>query len=123
VLIVLCGLVSTAMVAGAPGQVTLVSSQRTSLSPPQIEVSLSLRNNGWVDVRADPVIEATFIMGNGSIISQDFYFGALTVRAGGVTRSSWKLSAPPGWMEAVNLTAFFRMGGPMSEESRTYRVP
>jgi hypothetical protein len=94
-----------------------------SLVPPQIEVGLSLRNSGWVDVRANPVIEATFIMGNGMIISQDFNIDALTVRAGGVTRSIWNLSAPPGSMAAVNLTAFFRMRGPMSEAPRMYRLP
>jgi hypothetical protein len=123
VLIILCGVISMAVVAGAPGQVDLVSSHRTSAFPPQIEVSLSFKNGGWVDVGADPIIQATFILGNGSTVSQDFYFSAWTVPAGGVTRSSWNLSLPPGSLPAVNLTAYLRIRGPMSETSRTCRVP
>jgi len=123
VIIILCSLISVVLVAGAPGQVTLVSSQMTASFPPQIEVSLSLKNDGWVDVRADPVIQVTFILGNGSAISQDFYFDTLTVPAGGVTRSSWNVSVPLDSLAAVNMTAHLRMRGPMSEASRTYRVP
>jgi hypothetical protein len=122
-LIVLRGLISLVLVSGAPGQVALVSGQGTSSFPPQIEVSLSLKNGGWVDVRANPVIRTTFILGNGSTISQGFYFDALNVPAGGVTRSSWNLSFPLGSLGTVNLTAYLRMRGPMLEAPRTYRVP
>lgn len=123
VLIILCGLISVALVAGAPGQITVVSSQRTSSFPPQIEVSLSLKNGGWVDVRADPVVQATFILGNGSAISLDFYSDTLTLPEGGVTRSSWDVTVPLDSLAAVNLTAYLRMRGPMSEASHAYRVP
>jgi hypothetical protein len=123
VLIVFCGLVSVALFAGAPGQVSLVSSQRTSSSPPQIEVSLSLKNGGWVDVRADPIIQATFVLSNGSTFSREFYFDALTLPAGIVVRSSWNLSTPMGSYASVILTAYLRMRGPISETSRAYRLP
>lgn len=76
----------------------------------------------WVEVSADLVIQATFILGNGFTISQDF-FNALTVPAGSVTRSSWYVSVPLASLRAANLTAYPRMIGPISETSRTYRVP
>lgn len=76
-----------------------------------------------MEVRAYPVIQAAFILGNGSTISQGFHFDDLTVPAGRVTRSSWNVSVPLALMGAANLTAYPRIRGPISEASPTYRVP
>jgi len=116
-------LVSVALFAGAPGQITLVSGQRSTTLPPQIEVTMSLKNGGWVDVRADPVIQASFSFSNGSVVVKNYSFEAVTLGAGTVTLSRWVVAIPDGQLTGVNVTAYLRMRGPVSETTRAFSVP
>jgi hypothetical protein len=115
--------ISIVLLAGAPGQVTLVKGQKSWSAPPQIITSLSLRNHGRVEVRADPVIYASFALSDGSEVEKTCYFRAVTLEAGTVTLSGWTLALPQGEVTGVNVTACFRMRGPISEAALAYSLP
>ncbi len=123
-LLVLLALVSIVMVVGAPGQVTVAGIDTTTAGPePQVQIALSLKNGGLVDVRTDPVVQAVFVLVNGSTVERSFYHASLTVPAGGTTRLKWTVSLPNDPLMDFNLTAFLRVRGPISEAFQVYELP
>jgi hypothetical protein len=123
-LLVLLGLVSIISVVSAPGEITISGGDATLFgSTPQVQIVLSLKNGGLVDVRTDPVIQATFVLGNGSTVREAFYCDSLTVPAGGMTRIRWTVSLPADPLKDVILTAFLRVRGPISAVYQEFQLP
>ena len=111
------------MFTGATGQVMVTSSVLSPSTPGQMEIKLSLINNGWVAVRADLVIRTSMALGNGSTVEKDYYENAVTVGARAVTSYRGMLSVPQGGVLGLNVTAYLRIRGPISETMKIYRLP